>query len=428
MNMTLVLFLSLAFLVIAGVPVAYSIGLSSLITMLLCIPGLSLTLVAQRCFAGINSFPLMCVPFFIIAGEFMAKGNISSKLINFANVFVGRITGGLAHVNVLTSMLFGGVSGSAQADVASTGPVMIPTMEEAGYSRDFATALTATSATIGMIIPPSNAMIIYSTVATSVSVSAMFIAGIIPGILVGLAQMIVAYFISKKRGYPKSPKLTGKQKFTYIIQGFPPLMTFIIIMGGILGGIFTPTESAVIATFYNFFLAVFGYRTVSIKEVPDMLYHSAITTGVALFLISTSSIFGWILAYGNIPQQIARALLSVTSNKYLIYLMIFIILLLVGTVMDMTPALIIFVPIFLPIVQTLGMDAIQFGLFIVMALCIGLFTPPVGTVLFLACNIGHIAIEKVSKAMIPFMFSMIFIVLLVIFVPGVTLYLPSLFA
>jgi tripartite ATP-independent transporter DctM subunit len=425
MNMTLVLFFSLALLVVAGVPVAYSIGLSSLLTLLICIPGLSLTVVAQRCFAGINSFPLMCVPFFIIAGEFMSKGNISTKLINFANVFVGRITGGLAHVNILTSMLFGGVSGSAQADVASTGPVMIPTMVKSGYSRDFSTAITATSATIGMIIPPSNAMIIYSTVASSVSVSAMFIAGIIPGIMVGLGQMVVAYFISKKRNYPKSPKLSGKQKLTFIVQGFPPLMTFVIIMGGILGGIFTPTESAVIAAFYNFFLSVFGYKTVSVKDVPKMLYDAALTTGVALFLISTSSIFGWILAYGNIPQHIAEALLALTSNKILIYLLIFVTLLLVGTVMDMTPALIIFVPIFLPVVQLLGMDAIQFGLMIIMTLCIGLFTPPVGTVLFLACNIGQETIEKVSKAMIPFMFSMITIVLLVIFFPAITLYLPS---
>lgn len=425
MSMALVLFLSLAILVVIGVPVAFAIGLASVITLVGCVPGLSLTMVAQRCFAGINSFPLMCVPFFIIAGEFMARGNISTKLINFANVFVGRITGGFAHVNVLTSMLFGGVSGSAQADVASTGPVMIPTMVKAGYDRDFSTAITATSATIGMIIPPSNAMIIYSTVATSVSVSAMFIAGIIPGILVGIAQMIVAYIISKKRQYPKSEKLSLREKLSFIVQGFPPLMTFVIVMGGILGGIFTPTESAVIAAFYNFFLAVFGYRTVSLKEVPGMLYHAALTTGVALFLISTSSIFGWLLAYGDIPQQIANILLSLTQNKYLIYLFIFLVLLLVGTVMDMTPALIIFVPIFLPIVQSLGMSSIQFGLIIISTLCIGLFTPPVGTVLFLSCNIGKESIERVSRAMVPFMFSMIAVVLLMVFIPGLTTYLPS---
>jgi tripartite ATP-independent transporter DctM subunit len=382
--------------------------------------------VAQRCFAGIDTFPLMCIPFFIIAGEFMSKGNISLKLIKFADVFVGRITGGLAHVNVLTSMLFGGVSGSAMADVASEGPIIIPAMVKAGYDDDFATAITATSATIGMIIPPSNAMIIYSTIATSVSVTAMFIAGIVPGILVGISQMVVAYIISKKRGYPKSAKLSWRDKIKNIINGIPPLITFVIIMGGILGGIFTPTESAVFAAFYSFVLAVFGYKTVKWREIPQMLYRSALTTAVALFLIATSTIFGWLLAYGNIPQYIASALLMISSNKYVLYLLFFAVLLLVGTVMDMTPALIIFVPIFLPIVQQLGMDPIQFGLMTIITLCIGLFTPPVGTVLFLSCNIGHVSLERVSKAMIPFMISMISIVLLVIFVPQVTLWLPSL--
>ncbi len=355
----------------------------------------------------------------------MSKGNISIKLINIANLFVGRITGGLAHVNVMTSMMFGGSSGSAQADVASTGPIMIPTMVESGYDRDFATAITATSSTIGMIIPPSNAMIIYSTIATSVSVTAMFIAGIIPGILVGLAQMIVAYYISKKRKYPKCEKLDWKTKVHYFFEGIPPLFTFVIILGGVLGGAFTPTESAVIAAFYSFILSVFVYKSIVWKDIPGMLYRSALVTGVALFLIATSSIFGWLLAYGNIPMHIANAMLAITTNRYLLILMIFAVLLLVGTVMDMTPALIIFVPIFLPIAIRLGIEPIQFGLMIIMTLCIGLFTPPVGTVLFLACNIGKTTIEAVSKAMIPFMVSMILIVLGVIFIPALTMWLPS---
>lgn len=425
MLMTLILFSSLAILVLLGVPVAFSIGLASLVTILATIPEISLTLIAQRCFAGIDTFPLMCIPFFIISGEFMSRGNISIKLINIANLFVGRITGGLAHVNVLTSMMFGGISGSAQADVASTGPIMIPTMVEAGYDRDFATAITATSATIGMIIPPSNAMIIYSTIATSVSVSAMFIAGIIPGILVGLAQMIVAYFISKRRKYPKCPILDMKTKIRYFFEGIPPMFTFIIILGGILGGAFTPTESAVIAAFYSFFLSVIVYKSVKWKDIPTMLYRSALVTGVALFLIATSSIFGWLLAYGNIPMHIANAMLSFTTNKHILILLIFIMLMLVGTVMDMTPALIIFVPIFLPIATQLGIAPIQFGLMVIITLCIGLFTPPVGTVLFLACKIGNTTLESVSKAMIPLMFSMLVIALAVIFIPGLTLWLPS---
>lgn len=425
MEMTIILFASLFILIAFGVPISFSIGISSVVTLLLTMPDMSLTLVAQRLFAGIDTFPLMCIPFFVISGEFMARGNISDKLIDFANVFVGRIKGGLAHVNVLTSMMFGGVSGSAQADVASEGPVIIPTMVKAGYDRDFSVAITATSSTIGMIIPPSNAMIIYSTIATSVSVTAMFIAGIIPGILVGLAQMIVAYIIAKKRNYPKVPKMTLKEKVMAVLRGIPPLINFIIIMGGILGGVFTPTESAVIAAFYSFFLAVFCYRTVKFKEIPDILYRSAITTASALFLIASSNIFGWLLAYANIPQHIANAMLSITSNKVGIYLLIILLLIVVGCFMDMTPALIIFVPILLPVVQQFGMNPIQFGIMIVVALCIGLFTPPVGAVLFLSCSIGKVSLEKVSKAMIPFMISMIIVLLMVTFIEPLTLWLPS---
>lgn len=425
MEMTIILFASLFILIAFGVPISFSIGISSVVTLLLTMPDMSLTLVAQRLFAGIDTFPLMCIPFFVISGEFMARGNISDKLIDFANVFVGRIKGGLAHVNVLTSMMFGGVSGSAQADVASEGPVIIPTMVKAGYDRDFSVAITATSSTIGMIIPPSNAMIIYSTIATSVSVTAMFIAGIIPGILVGLAQMIVSYIIAKKRNYPKVPKMTLKEKVMAVLRGIPPLINFIIIMGGILGGVFTPTESAVIAAFYSFFLAVFCYRTVKFKEIPDILYRSAITTASALFLIASSNIFGWLLAYANIPQHIANAMLSITSNKVGIYLLIILLLIVVGCFMDMTPALIIFVPILLPVVQQFGMNPIQFGIMIVVALCIGLFTPPVGAVLFLSCSIGKVSLEKVSKAMIPFMISMIIVLLMVTFIEPLTLWLPS---
>ena len=243
----------------------------------------------------------------------------------------------------------------------------------------------------------------------------MFIAGIIPGILVGLAQMIVAYIIAKKRNYPKVPKMTLKEKVMAVLRGIPPLINFIIIMGGILGGVFTPTESAVIAAFYSFFLAVFCYRTVKFKEIPDILYRSAITTASALFLIASSNIFGWLLAYANIPQHIANAMLSITSNKVGIYLLIILLLIVVGCFMDMTPALIIFVPILLPVVQQFGMNPIQFGIMIVVALCIGLFTPPVVAVLFLSC-IGKMSLEKVSKAMIPFMISMIIVLLMVTFI------------
>lgn len=423
--MVIILFLSLLFLVIIGTPISFAIGISSLLTFLATLPNIPLTIIPQRIFAGIDTFPLMCIPFFVIAGEFMSKGNISQKLIDVANIFVGRITGGLAHINILSSMFFGGVSGSATADVSSIGTILIPTMSKAGYDDDFSVAVTATSATIGMIIPPSNAMIIYSTIATSVSISSMFLAGIIPGILVGLSLMIVAYFISKKRGYQKEPKTTFSQKVKHFLAGILPMFTFIIILGGILGGIFTPTESAVVAALYSFILSVFVYKSVKLKDVPEMMYRCAITTAAALFLIAVSSIFGWLLAYGQIPSVIASLIFRITSNKYLIYILILIVYLIVGTFLDMTPALIIFVPIFLPIVQQLGMDAVQFGLLTIVALCIGLYTPPVGAVLFLTCRIGNVSLEDGSRAVIPFMLAMILICLLIIFVKPLTMFLPT---
>lgn len=424
MNMTLLLFGALFVLIAVGVPVAFSIGLASLITLIIAVPDISLTVVAQRMYAGINSFSLLCIPFFIISGEFMSRGNISDRLIGLANVIVGRIPGGLGHINVLTSMMFGGVSGSAQADVASEGPIMIPTMVDAGYSREFSVAITATSSTIGMIIPPSNAMIIYCSIATTVSVSSMFIAGIIPGILVGLAQMLVCFVMAKRHGYGRAPKTTFKEKINAIIRGIPVLFLFVIIMGGILGGVVTATESAILAVIYSAFLTLVLYKTVKLSDLPGMLYRSAVLSAAALFLIASSNIFGYLLAYANIPQLIASAMLSVTNNQFLLMMMIVVLLLIVGTFMDMTPALIIFVPILLPVAQQFGMDPIQFGMIIIITLCIGLFTPPVGAALFLACNIGKCSLEGASKAMIPFMFSMIAVVIMVILFPQLTCWLP----
>lgn len=422
-----ILFFTMFALVFIGMPISFAIGLSTIFTIVLKADHIPLTLVVQRIFTGIDSFPLMCIPFFVLAGEFMSAGNISQKLIQLANIFVGRIKGGLAHVNIVASMLFGGVSGSATADVSSIGTILIPTMNKAGYHKDFSVAVTATSATIGIIIPPSNAMIVYATVAGSVSIAGMFLAGIIPGILVGFSLMAVAYIISVKRGYQSESPASWREIVNAFGQGIVPMFTFIIILGGILGGIFTPTESAVVAAFYSFILSVFIYRTVKFKQIPHMMFRSALTTAVVLFLIGVSSIFGWLLAFGHIPQIIATFLFSITTNKYLLLLLIFIMLLIVGTFMDLTPALIIFVPIFLPIAKQFGMDPIQFGIFIIVALAIGLYTPPVGAVLFITCGIGKVSIEKATLAIIPFMCAMIIIALLVMYVPPITMFVPGLF-
>lgn len=426
--MVLVLFLSLAVLVIVGMPVAYAIVLSSVAAILALGADMPLTLIVQKIFTGIDSFPLMCIPFFVLAGEFMSGGNISQKLIDVANIFVGRIRGGLAHVNIVASMLFGGVSGSATADVSSIGTILIPTMEKAGYHKDFSVAVTATSATIGIIIPPSNAMIVYATVASGVSIAEMFLAGVIPGILIGFALMAVAYVLSVKRGYPTEPKRSFRETMHALASGILPLITFVIILGGILGGVFTPTESAVVAAFYAFILSTFVYRNVKFKDIPMMLLRSALTTAAVLFLIGASSIFGFLLAYARVPDTIAAFMFSITTNKQILLLIMFVIFLLVGTVMDLSPALIIFVPIFQPIAEQCGMGAVQFGLFIISALAVGLYTPPVGAVLFITCGIGKISIQQAFKAILPFMAAMILVVLLIMYVEPITMLLPRLLA
>ena len=426
--MVLVLFLSLAVFVIIGVPVAYAIVLSSVAAILSMGGSMPLTLIVQKIFTGIDSFPLMCIPFFVLAGEFMSGGNISQKLIDVANIFVGRIRGGLAHVNILASMLFGGVSGSATADVSSIGTILIPTMRRAGYHDDFSVAVTATSSTIGIIIPPSNCMIVYATVASGVSIAEMFLAGIIPGILIGVSLMVVAYVLSVKRGYPTEPKRSLNEILHALAGGILPLMTFVIILGGILGGIFTATESAVIAAFYAFFISTCVYRNIKFKDIPAILLRSALTTAAVLFLIGASSIFGFLLAYAKVPEMIANFMFSITTNKYLLLMLMFLIFLVIGTVMDLSPALIIFVPIFQPIAAQLGMGGVQFGLFIISALAIGLYTPPVGAVLFITCGIGKISIQKAVNAILPFMVAMIIVVLLIMYVEPVTMLLPRLFA
>ncbi|MGI6031134.1 MAG: TRAP transporter large permease [Eubacteriales bacterium] len=424
--MILVLFGTMFLFIVLGVPISFALGLSTVTAIVTFAPEMPLMLVVQRMFTGINSFPIMCIPFFILAGEFMSAGDISYKLINLANVFVGRIRGGLAHVNILASMFFGGVSGAATADASSLGAILIPTMEKAGYDKDFSVAVTATSAPIGIIIPPSNVMIVYATVAGSVSISGLFLAGIIPGILVGLGLMVVAYIICVKRGYNVDTSLAWKDVPRAILQGIPPMITFVIILGGILGGIFTPTESAVVAAFYSFCLSFFIYKNVQLKAIWGITRRAAIMTSVVLLLIGVSSIFGWLLAFAKIPVVLAETLLSITTNKNLLLLLIFLCLLVVGTFMDATPAVIIFAPIFLPLVQELGMDPIQFGLILVVSFAIGNYTPPVGAVLFITCGIGKISIDDAFKAIVPFMVSTIVVALLVIYVEPISMFLPRL--
>lgn len=412
-------------LMILRVPITYSLASVSLVTAIyLQIP---LMAIVQQMVQGVRSFSLLAIPFFILAGEMMSQGGIARKLIELANVFVGRIQGGLAMVNCMDSMFFGGISGSAVADVASTGTIIIPMMKLKGYDEDFAVALTVASSTQGVIIPPSHNMIIYSLAAGGVSVGRLFLAGYIPGISLGLSMMIISYIIAKKRNYPKEPKVSFKDALKVSKDAFLGLMTAVIIMGGVISGIFTATESAAIAVVYAFFITFFVYKEIPLKAMKGILYNSLKTLSMVMALIAAASAFGWLMAYLRIPAKATELILSVTTNKYLLLLLINVLLLLLGMIMDMAPLILIVTPILYPIVvTTLGLSPIHFGIIMLINLAIGLCTPPVGSALFVGCAVGRISIEKVTKALMPYYITMIIVLLLVTYIPAITMFLPNL--
>ena len=354
----------------------------------------------------------------------MGKGGVASRLINFANSLVGRFTGGLSYVNVVTCMLFGSISGSAVAAVSSVGGFMIPEMNKKGYDRDFNVSVTTTAATTGMMIPPSNIMIVYALAHGSVSIAALFMAGVLPGLVFGLFLMVVCGLISAKRGYGTGDAATFGQMLSAFGHAILSLLLIVIVLGGILKGWFTPTEAAAIAVVYSFFLAVVLYREVKLKEIPGILLQCGITTSIVMLLIATSMAMAWIMTINQVPQQVSTALLSLSENPYVIFLIINLLLLFVGTFMDMTPAVLIFTPIFWPVVKDLGMDPVHFGLMLIANLCIGLCTPPVGTCLFVGCGVGKTTITNVTKPLIPFFLAMVAALMLVTYWPGLTLWLP----
>jgi tripartite ATP-independent transporter DctM subunit len=424
----IVLLASFLLFLILNVPISFAIGLSTLLTILT-IGGLpALQIVAHKIATGIDSFALLAIPFFILAGLFMGRGGIARRLIDFANVLVGRFPGGLSYVNIITCMLFGAISGSAVAAVSSVGGFMIPLMNKEGYDRDFNAAVSITAATTGLLIPPSNVMIVYSlATGGAVSIAAIFLAGFLPGILMGLGLMVVSGVISIRRNYGKGVKFEFRDAFFKFFAALPPLFLVILVLGGILLGFFTATEASAIAVVYAFFLSVFVYREVKFKHIPTILLQCGITTAVVMLLIGTSMAMSWVLAYENIPQNISTALLSITDNPIIILLIINMILLFVGTFMDMTPAVLIFTPIFLPIVTGLGMHPIHFGIVMIMNLCIGICTPPVGSCLFVGCGIANTTITKVIRPLMPFFISMIIVLLITTYVPWLSLVIPKLF-
>jgi len=412
--------------IVIGMPISISLGLSSLLTALyLRIPAM---IVFQRISAGINSFSLIAIPFFILAGQIMADGGIAQKIVEFSNILVGRVKGGLAMVNIVASMFFGGVSGSSVADTSSIGALLIPMMVKEGYDREFSVAVTITSSTQGIIIPPSHNMIIYSLAAGGVSIGALFMAGYIPGIMVGVAQMIVAYIIAKKHNYPTAGKVGFKEALKITRDSILGLLVGLIIILGIIFGIFTATEASVVAAVYALIITIFVYKTMGFRKLVNVFKNASITIAMVLFLIANASAFGYLMAYLRIPGLIAQSLLGITSNKYLLMLLINGVLLLLGMIMDMAPLILIVTPILLPIVTKLGWSPIQFGIILMLNLSIGLCTPPVGNTLFVGCAVGKTTIEKTVKAMWPFYISMIIILILVTYVPWFTMFLGSIFA
>ena len=415
-------------LLLIGIPISVTIGISSVVSILTALPWENAVFTAsQRIFTGINSFSLLAIPFFVLAGIIMNNGGIAIRLVNFATLLSGKLPGSLAHTNVVGNMLFGAISGSGTAAAAAIGGTMAPLQDEAGYDTDFSAAVNIASAPTGLLIPPSNSLIIYSLVSGGTSVAALFMAGYIPGILWGLGVMIVAFFIAKEQGYKTNgEKITFAQGLKIFLDALPSLSLIVIIIGGIIGGIFTATEGAAIAVVYSLMLAMLFYKSIKIKDVPRILLESVNMTAMIVFLIGVSSIMSWVLAFTNVPTYITNLILGVSNNPIVILLIMNILLLIVGTFMDLTPAILIFTPIFLPIAQNLGMDTIQFGIMLVFNLCIGTITPPVGNTLFVGCRVAKTKIEGVIKNILPFYVSIFVVLMLVTFIPQISLFLPKL--
>jgi len=423
----LILISSFAVLLTLGVPVAYSIGLASMITMLVGIlPLAAVTTLAQRMATGLDSFALLAIPFFILAGQFMNRGGIAIRLVDFAKTLVGMLPGGLVYVNILACMLFGAISGSAVAAASAIGGFMGPRMADEGYDKAFSAAVNITSSTTGMIIPPSNILIVYSLASGGVSIAALFVAGYLPGILLGLSLMVVAGIMAWRRGYRTGGGFKLRQVGQKGLQALPSLLLLFIVIGGIVGGVFTATEASAIAVVYTAVLAMMVYKEVKIKDLPAMLLDTANTTAVVMILISTSTGMSWVMSYENIPQAVSNAMLAVSDSPIVVLLLINLILFIVGTFMDMTPAVLIFTPIFLPVVTTLGMDPIHFGIVMVTNLCIGLCTPPVGSVLFVGCGVAGVSIDKVIRPILPLFLAMLGALVLITYWPALSLWLPKL--
>ncbi len=423
----IVLFGSFAFFMVLGVPIAFAIGLASVVTFMTFMTfNQSVFIVAQQIASGLDSFTLLAIPFFILAGHIMNRGGIAMRLIDFAKVLGGRLPGALAHCNVLANMMFGSISGSAVASAAAVGGVMAPLQEKEGYDKSFSAAVNIASCPTGLLIPPSATFIVYSLITGGTSIAALFVAGYVPGILMGLSLMLVAGIIAKRRGYPVAERSSWREVVDTGLRALPPLGLIVIVMGGIIAGIFTATEASAIAVVYTLFLALFWYREITIRDLPSVLIEAAVTTSIVLLMIGASIATSKAMAFADIPYMISDALLALSENPIVILLIINLALLVIGTFMDMTPALLIFTPIFLPVVKDLGMDPVHFGVMMTFNLCIGICTPPVGSALFVGCSVGKTSIASVLRPLLPFYAVLFALLLAVTYIPALSLWLPRL--
>lgn len=421
--MIYLLFLFFILFSLGGVPIAFSLGVSSLVYIW--VNDITLILVAQKMFTGMDSFLLTAIPLFILAGNLMNAAGLTQELIEFSKIFVGRIRGGLAYANVLISMIFAGMTGAGVSDTAAVGSIMIPGMTKDGYQKDFATAVTAISSTIGPIIPPSIPFIVYGSI-TGISIGALFLAGIIPGILLGASQMLIILMQSQKHTFPRlETGFTLIEMVRISKDALLALLMPVIILGGIVGGIATPTESAGIAAFYAFAVGVFIRRKIKFNDLITVFIQTGVTTGAVMILMGTAAIFSYILTTEFFPQQLAAAVLSITDNKIIILLLVNIVLLVFGMFLDVVPALLVMTPVFLPLVKMVGVDPLHYGVFCVLNLVIGLATPPVGMCLFVGANIANLSIEKVSKALLPFLIGVVMVLMLVTYWEPVSLLIPE---
>lgn len=423
---TVILFAVFGILLFLGCPISVSIVISSIVTAMSSLSWDQITFITmQKMNSGVESFSLLAIPLFILAGNIMNNGGIARRLVNFAKLFVGWIPGSLAQANIVGNMLFGALSGSSVAAASAMGGCIYPIQKEEGYDPAFATAANIASAPTGLLIPPTSAFIVYSTVAGGVSISTLFMAGVIPGILMGIGSMIVAFVYAKKRKYPTTGTPSASEFVKVSLEAIPSLLLIIIVIGGIVGGIFTATEGAGICVLYCLILSI-CYKSLTVKSFIKILVNSACTSGIILFLISASSAMSFVMAYSGIPAAISSGIMSISTNKVVIFLLMNVILLVIGMFMDITPAILIFTPIFLPIAQSLGMTEIQFGVMLIFNMCMGNITPPVGSVLFVGCGISKIRIEDVTKTLLPY-FGVLFVLLLAVtFIPALSMGLPGL--